>query len=138
MGDLDQLDLVAGQVPAVIVEARPVGIGPPIDDPAAFGHGPSDRSEVETGDAEVLTGTDGEVLVVDEDRYAFLVLVCSHADSITGRGAQSSPAGQIAARRSMSVRPSASSISTNGGRTVAHVGSSWRSANRRFMVGMAG
>ena len=124
LGYLDQFDLMAGQVSTIVIEVRPVRIGPPVDDPATFSHGPGNRTEVEAGNAEVLAGADGKVLVVDEERYAFLVVVWSHPDSITGRGPRFAPAGQMAARRSPSACPATSSISTNGGRTVAHTGSS--------------
>jgi hypothetical protein len=71
--DLDELDLVPGELAAVVGEARPVGVRAPYDDPTAFRERVGDRSEVEVGPAERFARADGEVLVVEEQRDAFVV-----------------------------------------------------------------
>ena len=71
--DLDQLDLMAGEQPPVVVERRPVGVGPPDHHPPALGEGVGDGPEVERRHAEPLARADGEVLVVEEQGDPFVV-----------------------------------------------------------------
>ena len=47
LGDLDELDVVAGEHAPVVLEAGPVGVGPPHDDPAPLGERVGDGPEVE-------------------------------------------------------------------------------------------
>jgi hypothetical protein len=72
LGDLDELDLVAGEHAPVLLEVRPVGVGAPDDDPPSLGKRVGDRPEVERT-AESITGADREVLVVEEERNSFVV-----------------------------------------------------------------
>ena len=72
--DLDQLDLGAGEQPAVLVEVRPVRVRPPRHHPPALGQRVGDRAEVERGHAEAVARPDREVLVVEEQRDALVVV----------------------------------------------------------------
>ena len=47
LGDLDELDLVAGEHAAVVVEVRPVGVGPADDHASPLRERVGDRPEVE-------------------------------------------------------------------------------------------
>jgi hypothetical protein len=77
--DLDQLDLCPGQQPAVLVEAGPVRVGPPRHHPAPLGQRVGDRTEVERHDAQPVPGSDCEILVVEKQRDAFIVI--GHSNS---------------------------------------------------------
>ena len=57
----------------VLVEARPVGVGAPHDDPAPFGERVGDRAGSRARRRRALARADGEVLVVEEQRDAFVV-----------------------------------------------------------------
>ena len=74
MRHLDQLDVRAGQHPAVLVEERPVGISPTDHHPAAFGEGVGDRPEVEGHPAQVVPRAQRQVLVVKEQGDAFFLI----------------------------------------------------------------
>jgi hypothetical protein len=108
--DLDELDLRAGQQPAVLVEVGPVGVGAADHDPPALGQRVGDRTEVERRDAEPVAGPDRQVLVVEEQRDALVVaghrnppIVGVGADpgrrSSRGAGGVSTPVGRGAIRR---------------------------------------
>jgi hypothetical protein len=76
LGDLDQLDVVAGEHAPVLVEHRPVGVGLADHHPAPFGQGVGDRLEIE-GVPSGFSGSDRQVLVVQEQGDAF-VIGCGH------------------------------------------------------------
>src|SRR5690606_5431980 len=69
LGHLDELDLVAGQRPTVLVEEGPVRVRPAYDAASAQRERVGDGAEVE-GDPQV-PGAQGEVLVVEEYGQAF-------------------------------------------------------------------
>ena len=58
----------------VVVEAGPVGVRTPYDDTAAGGECIGDRPEVEWSAAERFARADREVLVVEEQRDALLLV----------------------------------------------------------------
>ena len=82
--DLDELDVVARELAPILREARPVGVGAAYDDPAPFGERVGDRAKVERARAARFPRADGEVLVVQEQRDAFLV-VSGHGGGFTRR-----------------------------------------------------
>ncbi|WP_412740580.1 hypothetical protein [Krasilnikovia sp. MM14-A1259] len=56
----------AGEHPPVLVEVRPVGVCPAYDHPPAFGDRIGDGPQLERHAAEVVTNTQRQILVVEE------------------------------------------------------------------------
>ena len=84
--DLDQLDVVAGQHAPVFVEPRPVGVGPPHDDPSPLGERVGNRPKVEHVQMKLFPRADREVLVVEEQcDPLFVVGHAVETISATGR-----------------------------------------------------
>ena len=82
--DLDELDLVAREHAPVLVEARPVGVGAPHDDPSPLGERVGDRPEVEDRQMQLLPRADREVLVVEEECDAFFVRAVPSGPTLRG------------------------------------------------------
>ena len=72
--DLDQLDLRAGEQAAVVGEEGPVRVGAPGQHASAFGQRVCDQPELERRHTQPVAGPDGQVLVVEEQRDAFVVV----------------------------------------------------------------
>ena len=66
LGDLDELNVVAGETLAVVAEERPIRIRLPGDYPAAIGERVGNGFQVELESVEVVPRSDRQVLVVQE------------------------------------------------------------------------
>ncbi len=69
---LDELDLMAREHAPVFLEVRPIGVRAPDHHSTPFRERVGDGPEVERA-PELFTRSDGEVLVVEEERDAFVV-----------------------------------------------------------------